>query len=107
MVERLYLEETVGCGLVPNRAGWGEKRREGVKRIAKRLMEMRGKGGRGRGKGKGKGALVGCVGKRERVVRYDPPRAIVWGLKRYFEKLATKGGIDFRVIRSYLPKSRN
>jgi len=40
VVERLSPKKTVGCGLVPNRVGWGEKRREGVKRIAKRLMEM-------------------------------------------------------------------
>lgn len=37
VVERLSPERTVGCGLVLNRAGWGEGKREGVRSIAQRL----------------------------------------------------------------------
>ncbi|PUU82453.1 hypothetical protein B9Z19DRAFT_1112878 [Tuber borchii] len=67
-LRRLSPEKTVECGLVLNGVGWGEGRREGARSTAKRLMAI------------------------ERMDRYDPPRAIIWGLKRYFEKLVTKGG---------------
>ncbi|RPA96674.1 hypothetical protein L873DRAFT_1693779 [Choiromyces venosus 120613-1] len=93
VVERLSFEEAVGCGLALDRAGWEEGRREGVRSIARRLMARWGNDGQGIGKGKtgGSGSGMVCWG-RGRVVRYDPPRAMVLGLKRYFEKLAAEGG---------------
>ncbi|PWW80784.1 hypothetical protein C7212DRAFT_361299 [Tuber magnatum] len=89
VVERLSLEEAVGCGLVLNRAEWEEGRREGVRSIARRLMARWENDGQGKGKAGGSGMV--CWG-RGRVVRYDPPRAMVLGLRRYFEKLAAEGG---------------
>ncbi|CUS13038.1 unnamed protein product [Tuber aestivum] len=91
VVERLSLEEAVGCGLVSNGAEWEEGRREGVRSIARRLMARWENDGQGKGKGKTGGSGVVCWG-RGRVVRYDPPRAMVLGLRRYFEGLAAEGG---------------
>ncbi|CAZ83316.1 unnamed protein product [Tuber melanosporum] len=106
VVERLSLEEAVGCGLVLNKVVWEEGRREGVRSIARRLMARWGNDGQGEGKRKVGGSGVACWG-RGRVVRYDPPRAMVLGLKRHFEKLAAEGGIHPRVTPLYLIGSRN